>query len=98
MFNITKSLLHIQEKETEDLMPSINFSKYYDQASDQCKPIMLNINFKPQSHGPLISTRMLSPPFADILSHLSIREFSFLHSQGKFTLFPAQRQYNWKEK
>lgn len=98
MFNITKPLLYSQDKETEDLTPSINCSKYYDQGSDQCRPIILNIKFKPQSHGPLISTHRLSPPFADILSHLSIRELSFLHSQGEFTPFPVQRQYNWERK
>lgn len=33
-----------------------------------------------------------------ILSHLSINEFSFLHSEWKVTPFPAQKQCNWERK
>lgn len=33
-----------------------------------------------------------------LLSHLSINEFSFLHSEWKFPPFPAQRQCNWDRK
>lgn len=88
----------IKKKTTEHLTSSINCSKYYDQANDQCRPIILKIKFKHQSHGPLISTRMLSPPFADTFPSLQSGSFLFFILKEKSLLFLLTDSTTGKEK
>lgn len=96
MFTITEPYFYIQDKETAGVTPSVTCPNFCMTSwlSDQQRPSILR---SPDS-GHFWHQDSSSHLHLQILSHLSINEFFFLHSEREFIPFPAQRQYNWERK
>lgn len=98
MFSITQHLFYIQDREREDLMSSLvvqNIMWSIQWSTQTYRPQKVRLNLQSQLPRQQDSCSHLH---WQLLSHLSISEFSFLHYEWKFPPFPAQRQGNWERK